>query len=163
VIHSDLRPDNFLVHSASTIPVSLDLWLCDFGGSTCERLGLDGKHLPDPGFFDPNSDWISTKATDIFSIGSILYTILTGHWPHRRPGPFKTIEEMESYDQLVENLFRQREFPDVTGLFAGEIILGCWRNEYVSADIVIEALDSEMASGNECGLPIVNDSVTNSN
>ncbi|KAJ3578069.1 hypothetical protein NPX13_g2494 [Xylaria arbuscula] len=86
VIHSDLRPDNFLVHAIT--PKSLDLWLCDFGGSTCEKLGLDGKHLPDPGFFNPNSEWVSTTATDIFSVGSILYAILTGHWPYRAPGPF---------------------------------------------------------------------------
>ncbi|KAI0810001.1 kinase-like domain-containing protein [Xylaria sp. FL0064] len=123
VIHSDLRPDNFLVHA--TTPKSLDLWLCDFGGSTCEKLGLDGKHLPDPGFFDPNSEWVSTPATDIFSVGSILYTILTGHWPYRAPGPFKTMEEMESYDQQVEDLFRQGIFPDVEELLEGKIILGC--------------------------------------
>jgi hypothetical protein len=42
---------------------------------------LDGKHLPDPGFFDPNSDWVSHTATDIFSVGSILTLSLlgTGH------------------------------------------------------------------------------------
>ena len=50
VIHSDLRPDNFLIHA--TTKTSLDLWLCDFGGSTCEELDLDGGHLPDDPFFD---------------------------------------------------------------------------------------------------------------
>ncbi|KAG9230401.1 kinase-like domain-containing protein [Amylocarpus encephaloides] len=70
VIHSDLRPDNFLVHATST--ASLDIWLCDFGGSTCEELGLDGGHLPEAGFFDPTQEYVSTPATDIFSLGSIL-------------------------------------------------------------------------------------------
>ncbi|CAH0023476.1 unnamed protein product [Clonostachys rhizophaga] len=143
VIHSDLRPESFLVHA--TTPTSLDLWLCDFGGSTCAKLGLDGKHLPDPGFFDPNSDWVSQTATDIFSIGSILYTILAGHWPHRSSGPFRTVEEMESYDRQVDDLFRQRKFPDVESLFGGSIILGCWTNKYTNADDVLRALDSEMA------------------
>lgn len=115
VIHSDLRPENFLVHA--TTPTSLDLWLCDFGGSTCEELGLGGKHLPDPGFFNPNSEWVSSPATDIFTIGSILFTIVTGNWPHRGPGPFKATEEMEIHDQHVEELFRQSKFPDVEGLF----------------------------------------------
>ncbi|KAF2105302.1 kinase-like domain-containing protein [Lophiotrema nucula] len=66
VIHSDLRPNNFLVHA--TTPTSLDLWLCDFGSLTNEKLSVDGNQLPDPGFFDPNGEWASTTATDIFSI-----------------------------------------------------------------------------------------------
>jgi serine/threonine protein kinase len=77
VIHSDLRPENCLVHATST--ASLDIWLCDFGGSTCEELGLDGGHLPDANFFDPTQEYVSTPATDIFSLGSIFYNILTGH------------------------------------------------------------------------------------
>lgn len=135
VIHSDLRPDNFLVHA--TTPTSLDLWLCDFGGSTCEKLGLDGGHLPDSGFYDPQSDPVSTPQTDIFSVGSVLYTILTGHWPHRTSGPFRTGEEMEEYRQNVDGLFERREFPIVAGLFAGEIIMRCWRNQYASANDVL--------------------------
>lgn len=136
VIHSDLRPENFLVHA--TTPTSLDLWLCDFGGSTCEERGLDGKHLPDPGFFDPNSEWVSKPATDLFSIGSILYTILTGHWPHQAPGPFNTAEETELYDRHVEELFRQGTFPDVEGVFGGSIIQCCWRSKYTSADDILQ-------------------------
>ncbi|KAF2181231.1 kinase-like protein, partial [Zopfia rhizophila CBS 207.26] len=123
VIHSDLRPENFLVHA--TTPTSLDLWLCDFGGSTCEKLGVDGKQLPDPSFFDPNAEWVSTTATDIFSVGSVLYSIISGHWPHRDPGPFKSAEDYRSYDGRVEEHFRNREYPDVDGLFGGTIILGC--------------------------------------
>ena len=45
VIHSDLRPENFLV-DAST-PTSFDLWLCDFGESVCKELDIDGGSLPD--------------------------------------------------------------------------------------------------------------------
>ncbi|EQK98442.1 Protein kinase-like domain protein [Ophiocordyceps sinensis CO18] len=136
VIHSDLRPENFLIHA--TTPGTLDMLLCDFGGSTCDRLGLDGGHLPDPGFYDPNSGAESTHQTDIFSIASVLYVILTGHWPYRGPGPFKTGKEMEDYGLEVDDLFERGRFPDVDGLFAGEVILKCWRNEYASADDVLD-------------------------
>lgn len=40
VIHFDLRPRNILVHE--TKPGSRDLLLCDFGGATCDEMGLDG-------------------------------------------------------------------------------------------------------------------------
>lgn len=149
VIHSDLRPDNFLVHA--TTPTSLDLWLCDFGGSTCEKLGVDGKQLPDPGFFDPNAECMSTTAIDIFSVGSLLYSIVSGHWPHRDPGPFKSAEDYRSYDERVEEHFRNREYPDVDGFFGGTIILGCWTKKYSSADDVLQALDQEIKMTRECG------------
>ena len=65
VIHSDLRPENILVDPVDAS--SLSVWLCDFGESACEGLGLDGGHLPDTPFFDPRMKWESTPATDIFS------------------------------------------------------------------------------------------------
>lgn len=49
VIHSDLRPENFLLHTI--VGNELDLLLCDFGGSTNGE--IDGRHLPDSGFFNP--------------------------------------------------------------------------------------------------------------
>jgi tRNA A-37 threonylcarbamoyl transferase component Bud32 len=78
VIHSDLRPENCLVHKTNT---SLDILLCDFGGSMCAEKGIDGKGLPDIPFWD--FSWESTVGTDIFSLGSIFYTIRTGHWPYK--------------------------------------------------------------------------------
>lgn len=142
VIHSDLRPDNFLVHE--TTSTSLDLWLCDFGGSTCEELDLDGGHLPDDPFFDPTQASVSTPATDIFSLGSIFYTILTGRWPYRPSGPFKTAEDKYEYQRMVNSLFRQRKFPDMTGLIGGRVVMGCWTNEYGTVQEILRALEVEM-------------------
>lgn len=100
---------------------------------------MDGGGLPDSGFFDPNSAWIPTPATDIFSLGSVLYAILTGHWPHRGPGGmFESMEEMEQYEMHVDGLFKQGIFPDVKGLFGGEIILGCWMGKYSSVDEILQ-------------------------
>lgn len=142
VIHSDLRPDNFLVHA--TTPESLDIWLCDFGGSTCDKLGLDGGHLPDSGFFDPNADPVSTPATDIFSAGSILYAILTGHWPYRKQGIFENGEDMIQYGEKVDRLFGAKEFPSVERLFGGAVILGCWTGKHSTAEDVLKELNLEM-------------------
>ena len=94
VIHSDLCPENFLVNASSDPAASPDILLCDFGGSMCKDLNRWG-HLPDPGFFDPTQKDLSTPATDIFSLGSIFYAVLTGHWPYRLPDPFMTLEERD--------------------------------------------------------------------
>jgi serine/threonine protein kinase len=146
VIHSDLRPDNFLVHA--TTSTSLDLWLCDFGGSACEELDSDGGHLPDDPFFDPTQACVSTPATDIFSLGSIFYTILTGRWPYRPSGPFKTAEDKYEYQRMVNSLFRRRKFPDVTGLIGGRVVMGCWTKEYGKVQEILRALEVEMPIGN---------------
>ncbi|KAF2271830.1 kinase-like protein [Westerdykella ornata] len=142
VIHSDLRPENFLVHA--TTEVSLDLWLCDFGGSTCTELNLGGGHLPDDPFFDPTQPWISTPATDIFSLGSIFYTILTGHWPYKSCGSFETGEGKYDYQRRVNALFSQKKFPDVTGLAGGKVVMGCWMKRYGTVNEILRDLETEM-------------------
>lgn len=135
-----MRPDNFLIHG--TWPLDLDLWLCDFGGSTCKDLDVSGNALPDAGFFDPNSDWTPSPAVDVFSLGSVLYTILTGHWPFRGPGgQFSTMGGMEDYEIAVDDHFRRGSFPSVEGLWGGEIILGCWTYKFLDAqDVMAEVL-----------------------
>lgn len=136
VIHSDLRPENFLVHG--TLPVSLDLCLCDFGGSTGEELQLFGGKRPNSGFYNPNDAWEATYAVNIFALGSVLYTIITGRWPFRATtGQFTSVEEMEESDAYVDGRFADGIFPEVEGLFGGEIIRGCWTNKLSrAADIM---------------------------
>jgi len=140
VIHSDLRPENYLLHQNST--GSLDVYLCDFGGSTCGD--IDGGHLPDSGFSDPTDPWVSTPVTDIFSLGSVFYTIMTGHWPYKSPGPFKTVEEKRNYEERVDGFFRRRVWPNVEGLTGGNIMIGCWRKEYNTVEAILRAQKAEL-------------------
>lgn len=141
VIHSDLRPENFLIHEAS--PDALELLLCDFGGSVCEELGIDGEGLPDAGFSEPGCHDTPTPSTDIFSLGSVLYTIVTGHWPYREPGGlFRSQEAKEEYENRVNDLFGRQEFPEVKDLYGGDIIARCWAKEYkTAADALRDAND----------------------
>jgi serine/threonine protein kinase len=136
VIHSDLRPENFLLHTDTVAGNKLDLLLCDFGGSTNGE--IDGRHLPDSGFFNPCHPPESTESTDIFSLGSIYYTIMTGHWPYRSPGPFKALEEMKTYEEHVDAWFACKRYPRVNGLAAGLVIQRCWTGEYAGLRALIE-------------------------
>ncbi|KAI1387560.1 kinase-like protein [Hypoxylon trugodes] len=144
VIHCDIRPDNMLIYTTtSTTPPSLDLCLCDFGGSECEKLGLSNPNLPDAGFYNPNSGTEKSRNTDIFAMGSVLYTILTGHWPYREPaaGFFESLAAMDAYMNMVDGFFEKREFPDVTGIWAGDVIRKCWMEEYASAEDALQHIN----------------------
>ena len=137
VIHSDLRPSNFLVDADASH--NLNLRLCDFGGSTFRD--LDGGTLPDAGFSDPRDPWVSTSATDIFSLGSVIYIIMVGYWPHGLPGShmFKSMEEKRVYEDKVNHLFGSDDWPSVDGIEGGNIILGCWKKDFVTAQTVLGA------------------------
>lgn len=140
VIHSDLRLDNYLVHSPG-----LDLWICDFGGSFCEKLGLDGRHLPDDPFFDPRLPYESSPATDIFSLGSIFYTILTGHWPHLNGSTPVGMAKFE-FQEKANKLFKEGKFPNLSGISGGEVIDGCWNHKYATAAEVLAAVEKAIKS-----------------
>ena len=144
VIHSDQRPENYLVHSDDN--GTLNVYLTDFGGSTCGD--IDGGHLPDSGFFNPRSAWVSTVATDIFSLGSVFYTIMTGHWPYKSPGPFESVEEMDHYEEMVDTLFSEGKFPTVEDLDGGAIIRGCWTEQYKDAETLLH--DQELLAIELC-------------
>jgi serine/threonine protein kinase len=138
VIHSDLRPENYLLHT--DVSGILNLYLSDFGGSTCGD--IDGGHLPDSGFFNPCKPWVSTEDTDIFSLGSVFYTIMTGHWPYKSPGPFESVDDKWRYEAKVDELFSQGKFPTVEGLAGGGIIHGCWTGQYKDVGTIL--VDQEL-------------------
>lgn len=146
VIHSDLRLENFLVTQTDQVDEP-SLWLCDFGGSMCEKLSLDGGHMPDPPFLDPRMEWVSTPATDIFSLGSIFYAIQTGFWPYMNSPPqWKSSEAKFAYEERVSALFTAGQFPDVSDIHGGDVIKGCWSHQYKTAAEVLEAVRSKMVA-----------------
>jgi serine/threonine protein kinase len=142
VIHSDTRLDNILVNA------QLDLWICDFGGSKCGALELNGKHFPDDPFFDPRLGFVSIPATDIFSLGSLLFVILTGNLPFGTGLKGEPFDDMQSYESYVNERFKRGEFPVVTGLIAGDIIRSCWHHNensgFKTAADVLSALRSQL-------------------
>ena len=125
VLHCDLRPDNMLLNA------ELELSLCDFGGSKNEE--HDGGGLPDYCFFDPRSDSLAvTEATELFGLGSSMYTIVVGHLPHG-PSILKTAQERLHYAEEFERLRLQGNSPDTSDIKGGDIIRGCWTQKIKSA------------------------------
>lgn len=127
IIHSDLRPDNFPLYSAKE-------------GSKSNRLydfGVNGGHLPDAGFFDTRKPWVSTEQTDIFSLGSVFYTIMEGRWPYRPRGQL-TSDDHQLYTTEVDQLFRDSISPRVDHLHGRSVIHGCWSDRYNRAIDILQ-------------------------
>jgi serine/threonine protein kinase len=75
IIHSNLSTANILVHQTSQTP---DLLLADFRGSNCTKLGLNGQLVPDDPYFDPQLTDFNSPKVDVFSLGIVIYIIMTG-------------------------------------------------------------------------------------
>ncbi|CAG8007858.1 unnamed protein product [Penicillium salamii] len=140
VIHSDLALRQFFLDD------ELNLRLGDFNSSQCPghiALGYEKASHCLPRDYDlPN-----TEASDIFALGSTLYELVAGKAPYGElagpksddPDVVKVqIQRQHEVDHEIETRYQNHVFPDVSGLFGGNIILGCWRGNFADAK---EALD----------------------
>ena len=122
IIHCDTKPRNFLLDTG------LNLKIADFSGS-CKK-GSTPHASESTRYYLPR-DWKgpSTVATDLFALGSTIYELLAGYSPY---------EEVPSDE--VERRYQEREFPDVSNLPCGDVIIKCWLGEFDSAQQVRDSI-----------------------
>lgn len=122
IIHCDFKPRNFLLDA------SLSLKIADFSGSSYD--GSKSYCCEGTRYYLPR-DWRkpSTMKSDLFALGSSIFEILTGTSPYH---------ELPSDE--VERLYEEENFPDVTKLPFGEVIMNCWLCRYSSAKEVNELI-----------------------
>ncbi|KAL5335645.1 kinase-like protein [Aspergillus crustosus] len=123
VIHCDLSPRNFLLDS------DLNLRIADFGGASLS--GSDPSATPATRFRHPGYDFNAAPVfqDDIFSLGSLIYFIMTGYYPY---------EDLSS--DKVEKLYEINNFPDVSSITGGNIITQCWLRQTASAQSIYSSL-----------------------
>ena len=95
IIHRDLKPSNILVDAAGQ-PKLLDFGIARMLDESADA-GMTTERILTPEYASPEQVRGSahTTATDIYSLGAVLYQLLTGRSPHAvPPGSDATMEEM---------------------------------------------------------------------
>ncbi|GAB1730087.1 hypothetical protein NU195Hw_g5155t1 [Hortaea werneckii] len=123
VRHSDIRLSQWLLDS------QMNARLSDFNSSghdECAALGLPGQKalgVEDPGHFMPR-DYCEDNSirSDLFALASALYEIECGSLPFS-----------DENDEAITQRFARGEFPSVSDLTLGRIILSSWKGEFDSA------------------------------
>lgn len=85
IIHRDLKPENIMINRKGT-PVIMDFGLAKFSTISSNAVATQaGTILGSPAYMSPEQANGNTKEidqrSDIYSLGTIFYELLTGQWP----------------------------------------------------------------------------------
>src|SRR5262245_15085050 len=140
-LHRDLKPSNILIDRQGRVRIT------DFGlakrieGNS--DLTLTGQILGTPSYMPPEQALSKRSlvgaASDIYSLGAVLYELLTGRPPFRGESPAETLRQVESLDPLAPRLLNPATPRDLE-----TICLKCLEKEphkrYLTAQLLAEDL-----------------------
>ncbi len=123
VRHGDLSGRNLLLDSTRNV------LLCDFSGSYID--GESATIFAEVGFRHPDeSEYrLPTIRAELHSLGSLLYEIVM------YVKPYEGLEE-----DITLKCVARRDYPDVSDVPLGCVIIGCWTGAFASAAEVADAI-----------------------
>ena len=140
VIHRDLKPSNILIDAAG------EPHLTDFGIAKLleQDSGLTGTHdvLGTPAYMAPEqaNGRSVNAAVDIYSLGAILYSLLTGRPPFQGETPLETLRKVSEEEPVSPTRINRNADPELAS-----ISLKCLEKDpvrrYISALELAEDLD----------------------
>jgi serine/threonine-protein kinase len=153
IIHRDLKPSNILLDNAG-VPYVTDFGLVKTLGDDQHRT-ITGAIVGTPSFMSPEQAAARRDlgpATDVYSLGAILYELLTGQPPFREESPLDTLVQVLENEPIPPHRLR----PEIPG----ELELICLRclekapgERFTSAAALAEALTAFL-KGEETGLTL---------
>lgn len=128
IVNADVGPHNLILIDSKQIK-----WV-DFEGS-----GIDDQLATasyDIHYWRPAKGSASID-TDIFAFGCLLFEIEQGSPPYS-----DTFNHLPPHKQAsqIESLYSKGQYPDVSGLFLGQIISACWNRRFRDMAEVLMAL-----------------------
>jgi serine/threonine protein kinase len=146
IIHRDIKPGNIMFRNGKS-PVLVDFGLAKISGSE-ENLTRSGVTVGTPDYMSPEQiQGLSLKpASDIYSLGVVLYEILTGHAPYRATNYVSlAMKHLKKRVPRLPRKFKQIQ-PLLNRMMAKDI-----KKRYNRANEIIQILDKKPFIGNLSG------------
>src|SRR5512134_3247063 len=117
ILHRDLKPSNVLVDSATDQPRVTDFGLAKRLDKDTE-LTLSGQMLGSPNYMPPEQAaahrGLVGKRSDVYSLGAILYHLLTGRPPFVAPTVAETLQQVQTAEPVSPTLLNPHLPRDLT-------------------------------------------------
>ncbi len=120
VIHRDIKPENILLHDGRPMVADFGIALA-LSAAAGGRMTETGMSLGTPHYMSPEQATAEKEITarsDVYSLGSVLYEMLTGNPPHTGASAQQIIMKIVTQDAAPVTELRKAVPPNVAGAVA---------------------------------------------